>query len=303
MAKSPYSIEDVYKEFGTIDSYFYEDINDGTTSLISKDVINNYCHYENKSGKNKCNDYFEMTSSSVIHLLEKLKDKKGLDYDKLAEYAILWLSFKLNKKPQHKFAKLNEFYTKYIETNNDYNKKINDDDDDSTTYKDIIDTKKDLIDMDIEEISKFDGPFSILYYFYYAISDVVVECEENLNIANSFVNQFKVLNNDSNNIENSSYNKILSTLSDDYNNLINNYDNIKSCNFLPPPELTPQKSPVGNSGQHTTLSPEATPSNSSILNTVIPGLSTFFVIPVFFGIAYKTIYKRKTKKNKEENET
>ncbi|VEV57595.1 CIR protein PIR protein [Plasmodium vinckei vinckei] len=287
MAKPSCDIEKVYKEFGTIDSYFYEEENNGTTSLISKGLIDNYCHYENKSGNGNChNDYFEMTSSSVIHLINNLKGKCGLDFDKLAEYAILWLSFKLNKKPQHKFAKLNDFYNSHIENNKCYNDIIKDSP--SMTYKKIIDTKKDL--MNIKEISKFDGPFSILYYLYYGISDVVIDCGENLKIANSFVNQFNDLNNDPNNKENSSYNKLLSTLSNDYNNLKKLYKK-KSCDFPDPPGLTPQTSPVDNSvkvsGQTFGETSEGTSSNSLIASKLIPALLTFSVIPVFLGVAYK----------------
>ncbi|KEG00573.1 hypothetical protein YYE_04402, partial [Plasmodium vinckei vinckei] len=170
MAKPSCDIEKVYNDIGTIDGYFYENNQNGTASLIYKELIDNYCHYENKSGKNKCNGYFEMTSSSVIHLINNLKEKCGLDYDKLAEYAILWLSFKLNKKPEHKFAKLNDFYNSYIENNKCYIDTIKDST--SMTYKEIINRKKDLMYMDIKEISKFDGLFSILYYLYYAISNV-----------------------------------------------------------------------------------------------------------------------------------
>ncbi|SCL87443.1 Plasmodium variant antigen protein Cir/Yir/Bir, putative [Plasmodium chabaudi adami] len=90
-------------------------------------------------------------------------------------------------------------------------------------------------------------------------------------------------------IENSSYNKLLSTLSNDYNNLKKIYGN-KCTNFKSLPELTPQKIPVGNSAkggeQMLGKTYEATSSSSSILNTVIPVLSTF-AIPVFLGVAYK----------------
>ncbi|KEG00145.1 hypothetical protein YYE_05006, partial [Plasmodium vinckei vinckei] len=277
-----------YNDIGTIDGYFYEDENDGKTYLISKEQIHNYCHYGSSSGNGNChNDYFQMASSSVIHLLKNFKEKYGLDYDKLAEYAILWLSFKLNKKPEHNFAKLNDFYNSYIENNKCYNDIIKDSV--SMTYKKIIDTKKDLMDMDIKEISKFDGPFSILYYLYYGISDVVIDCGKNLITANSFVNQFNDLNNDPNNKENSSYNKLLSTLSNDYNNLKKLYKK-KSCDFPDPPGLTPQTNPADNSvivpGQTFGETSEGTSSNSSIASKLIPALSTF-AIPVFLGVAYK----------------
>ncbi|SCL87480.1 Plasmodium variant antigen protein Cir/Yir/Bir, putative, partial [Plasmodium chabaudi adami] len=204
MTNSSYDIEKVYKEIGTIDGYFYEDENNGTTSLISKDVINNYCDYGSSSGNGKCqNDYLKMASSSVIHLLTNLK-KYGLENDKLAEYAILWLSFKLNKYTTNKFTKLIDFYNSYIVNNKYYNNKIKSND--STTYKEIIDKIKDL--MDIKEISKFNDPFSILFYLYYQLDGGRPDCDTNLSLAKNFAQYFQEPNKDYNNIENSSYNKL-----------------------------------------------------------------------------------------------
>ncbi|VEV56199.1 CIR protein PIR protein [Plasmodium vinckei vinckei] len=293
MGQLSYDIEKVYKEFVTISNYFDED---NVSNLINNPnaPIHNYCHYESNSGDGKCNDYFQMASSGVIHFLNNLKNTNGLDYDKLAEYAILWLSYKLNINSQSSSIKLNDFYTQYIETNNDYNKNLNDSD--SMTYKAIIDKKKNL--MDIKEISKFNDLFSILYYLYYVIRDEDWNCKENLELANKFYNQFKELNNDSNNIEDSSYNKLLSTLSNDYNNLKKTCDYNRCTNFPPLPKIEAKKSSAQNSvvnpvdksvkGSEQLLgqTPEATSSSSSILNTVIPGLS-IFAIPVFLGVAYK----------------
>ncbi|SCL87418.1 Plasmodium variant antigen protein Cir/Yir/Bir, putative, partial [Plasmodium chabaudi adami] len=148
------------------------------------------------------------------------------------------------------------------------------------------------MDMNIKEISKFNDPFSILFYLYNAFHDKNLNCETNLKLAKDFDQYFQEPNKDSNNIENSSYNKLLSTLSNDYNNLKKIYVNENKCpNFQSLPELTPQKIPVDNSvkvsEQPTVLIPEATPSSSSILNTVIPVLSTFSVISLFLGVAYK----------------
>ncbi|SCL84984.1 CIR protein, partial [Plasmodium chabaudi chabaudi] len=149
------------------------------------------------------------------------------------------------------FTNLNEFYTKYIETNNEcYNDKIKDDD--KMTYKNIIDANKDLTNMDIKEISKFNYPFGILFYLHYAYHHDSWNCDKNLGHANSFVTEFKNLNDDPNNIENSSYNKLLSTLSNDYNNLKKIfYDKNDSCEFPSLPQIKPKK----NSAQNIVLNP------------------------------------------------
>eukprot|EP00364_Plasmodium_chabaudi_P000018 XP_016652873.1 CIR protein [Plasmodium chabaudi chabaudi] len=251
MAESSYKIEDVYYEIYTINNYFWED-NDGKLKVNPKwTSIHNYCYYGDTPGKVKCNNYLEMTICSVIYLLKTLKETYKLKDDKIAEYAILWLNYNLNINSNNNFTNLNEFYTKYIETNNNcYNDKTKGDD--TTTYKEIIDANKDLTNMNINEISKFNRPFSILFYLYYAYHHDSSDCNKNFGYAKQFADQFNNLNNDPNNIENSLYNKLLSTLSNDYNNLKNIfYDINDSCEFPSLPQIKPKK----NSAQNIALNP------------------------------------------------
>ncbi|VEV56189.1 PIR protein CIR protein [Plasmodium vinckei vinckei] len=290
MEKSSYDIEKVYKEIGTIDSYFGVKKENGKTSLYYNELIHKYCNYSITSGTGGCDVYFQWANCGFIYLLKLLKDKYNLDYDKLAQYAILWLSYKLNTAPDGCNINLVKFYTEYIEKNYYYNEKIKDNG--STTYKGIIDKKKDF--MNIKEIPKFNALFFILFSSYHFIYDNNFDCTVYLNFVNQFVQYFQELNNDSKNIEKSSFSQILSTLSNDYKNLKNICDNDKSCKIPPIPQLNPKKINA--------LSPESTSSSSSILNIVIPGLSTF-AIPVFLVVAYKTLFKKQIKKNKEENET
>ncbi|EUD69639.1 hypothetical protein YYG_05155, partial [Plasmodium vinckei petteri] len=142
-------------------------------------------------------------------------------------------------KPNNNFTNLNEFYTRYIVNNNSYNEKIKGND--GPTYKAIIDTKKDL--MNIKKITEFSYPFSILFVLYNGIKGNSLDCKIYPNYANNFAEQFEELSKDSNNIEGSLYNKMLSTLSDDYNNLKKIYNNKNSCNFPPLPEIKPKKNP------------------------------------------------------------
>ncbi|CAD2102124.1 CIR protein PIR protein [Plasmodium vinckei petteri] len=293
MAKPSYNIEDVYRAISTINGYFYEEKQNGATIQKTEKIIHDYCHYGKASGNGNCSDYFQKASSGVIHLLKKLKGVSGLECDKLGEYAILWLSYKLLIKPKNNGVNLNHFYTNYIVKNNDYNNKIKDNDNDSLTYKAIIDTKKDL--MNIKKITEFSYPFSILFYLYNVIKGNSLDCKKYPNYANNFAKQFEELSKDSNNIEGSSYNKMLSTLSNDYNNLKKIYDNKNSCNFPPLPEIKPKKKPSENpaeiSGrgfeQISGQTSEVISSSSSISTTLIPGLSVVSAIPVFLGIAYK----------------
>ncbi|CAD2110876.1 PIR protein CIR protein [Plasmodium vinckei petteri] len=273
MEKPSYNIEAVYKDINTINGYF--DVRDGGNVVHSKGPIHKYCPYYNTLGENYCFYYHQMATSGVINLVENLM-KYDLDYDKLAEYAILFLSYKLNENPEYSVRKLNDIYTKNIEKNEYYNNKIKVN---GLTCKEIINRKKNLMNMNINEISKFNEAFSILCKLYNGIINNKLDCTKYPSYPENFANKFKELNDDSNINGNNSYSKLLSTLSDDYNHLKNKYGNDKSCNFLPIPKV---KTPPSK---------------------LIPVLSTFSVIPVFLGIAYKTIYKEKIKKSKEEIET
>ncbi|CAD2091019.1 CIR protein PIR protein [Plasmodium vinckei lentum] len=253
-----YSIEDLYSVFNKIDRYFYEkaDKSEYTDGSIAK-----YCLYRKGPQTNMCYSYLEMASSGVINLLDNLK-KYNLEYDKLAEYAILFLSYKLKQHSEHKSTNLNTVYTKDIEKNNNYNNKIKDN---GPTYKEIIDQKKDLMNMNINEISKFNVLFSILFSFYNENKKNNRDCTNLTQKANEFVQNFIELNEDSNINGNTSYRKLLSTLSNDYDNFkIYFSEKCSHCSDLP------------------TLPEIKTPPSK-----LIPVLSTFSVIPVFLGIAYK----------------
>ncbi|CAD2096740.1 CIR protein PIR protein [Plasmodium vinckei petteri] len=252
MAQPSYNIENVYKDINTINNYFGVEKLEGVGTLqITDNTIHKYCHYGNTP--DKCPDYLEMASSGAIYVLKTLKDKHRLEDDKLAEYAILWLRYKLNQKHPYYNTQLNYFYNNYIVKNKCYNNKIKGNG--SPTYKEIIDTKKDL--MDIKEMTNFSYPFKLLLLLYDKNNNKRGNCIH-FDDAKRFANKFEELNKDYNNIEGSSYNKMLHRLSDDYNNLKN-----KCTDFPPLPEI------------------KTTP------NKLIPVLSTFSVIPVFLGIAYK----------------
>ncbi|CAD2105420.1 CIR protein PIR protein [Plasmodium vinckei] len=271
MAKSSYNIEKVYEEINTINGYF--GVDNGGNVVFSDKILSTYCRYLDNSGF--CRNYLEMASSGVIYVLKTLKEKCNLEYDKLAEYAILWLRYKLNQKDPYFNTKLIDFYTSHIQTNKHYNVKINNSG--NMTYKDIIDTKADL--MNFKEMTKFSYPFKILLLLYDKNKNKnnSRNCAH-LNDAKKFANKFEELNKDSNNIEYSSYNKMLSRLSDDYNNLIN-----KCTDFPPLPKIEPKKNYEQILGQTS----EGTSSSSSISTTLIPALSIVSVIPVFLGISYK----------------
>ncbi|SCL86159.1 Plasmodium variant antigen protein Cir/Yir/Bir, putative, partial [Plasmodium chabaudi chabaudi] len=167
-----------------------------------------------------CANYVEFLSSAVLLLLKYFKVVDDLNNDKLAEYTILWLGYKLNQYPHENITTLNDFYTKHIKTNTYYNEKITNASD-SNTYMGIIDKKQYLMNVDVNTISNFYEAFGILCKIYYELGDEGTKCEKCYKHAEDFVKKFEILNDDSNNTDGSPYRQILSTLSTDYNNLKN----------------------------------------------------------------------------------
>ncbi|EUD69599.1 hypothetical protein YYG_05187 [Plasmodium vinckei petteri] len=243
--------------------------------------FDDYCPPVEGSETGKCNNDEQKVSSSFIGFINMLisnNDKENIESDKLAEYAILWLSYKLNQKAQNSGIKLNDFYTNHIKTHAHYNKKITNCKD-NTTNKEFIDKKKYLMNMDITDISNFYEAFDILCKLYNTCNETSKKCTDCSQNAENFSQKYNKLNEDSNNKSNS-YKNILYNLSTDYNNL-KEYISEKcsdSSNISSFPEIEIPPGPFEII--------EAT-SSSSIASKLIPVLFIFSAIPVFLGIAYK----------------
>ncbi|SCL82204.1 Plasmodium variant antigen protein Cir/Yir/Bir, putative [Plasmodium berghei] len=113
------------------------------------------------------------------------------------------------------------------------------------------------------------------------------DCEKCSNKANKFVEKYEKLYKDYNNTEDSSYIKILSTLSTDYNNLKNKCKNAQDSNFSTLPEIKTKQLSVETSERASVQNFDVTSSISSIVSKFIPVLSTFGTISIFGGISYK----------------
>ncbi|SCL88331.1 CIR protein, partial [Plasmodium chabaudi adami] len=248
------------------------DVKENGSSVIFKGnvMLDPYCPFKSIPKKNECHSYAEMVSSSVLFLLKSLEINYHYEDDlknaKLAEYAILWLSYKLNKYPQNKITTLNDFYTKHIEKNKYYNEEITKSSD-KKTYKDIIYRKHDLMNIGIKEIS-YDA-FKSLCNMYNELDKENQECENCSQKANEFAANFEKLNGNSDITGNSSYRKILYTLSTDYDDFKNDFaEKCSGYSDIP------------------TLSAIKTPLILLIARKLIPVLLAF-AIPIFLGIAYK----------------
>ncbi|SCL95197.1 Plasmodium variant antigen protein Cir/Yir/Bir, putative, partial [Plasmodium chabaudi adami] len=258
--------------FKGIDEKISVNLNNSEFNSDQFSSLNNFCPFLDDGKQQKCNNYEEIVISAFITFLALFKSNDAevdaVEDDKLAEYAILWLCYKLNQNAKNKFLNINEIYNNYIKSIEKY---INGLDGVETfnSCMDIINKKQYLMSMDIKIASNIYKAFEKLCKLY-------TECNEKNNDypscskdASEFVENFEKLNGNSDITGNNSYSQILYTLSTDYNNFKNVWaKKCIQCTDLP------------------TLPKIKMPPGLSIASKLITALS-IFAIPVFLGIAYK----------------
>ncbi|VTZ72723.1 PIR protein [Plasmodium yoelii] len=217
-----------------------------------------------------CNIDDQKLSSGFIALLKLLNDidnNENLEGDKLVEYAILWLSYKLDQKKENETTKLEDFYNKNIKTNSCYDQKINADSN-SKINKSVICKKIESMNIDIKDISNFYDAFKSLCNMSSEIDANDYECNKCLENAGEFFEKCEKLKNAFDINKGSSYLQLLSSLSNDYKKFKEKY-NSKCSN----------------------ISLVACPRSSIIKNTLIAIAITIAIIfiaaSIFLGIAYK----------------
>ncbi|VTZ78665.1 PIR protein [Plasmodium yoelii] len=288
--------------FSSVQTYFSDELtSDGNYYFLS-----NGQHFKEYCNNNICNNNLEKINSACLKLFNAFfgdlnsftnNAKKNTD---VVYYIIIWLSYMLSLKKENGINKLNDFYTEHIEKNTHYNKNIQSVRD-YNCYKEIIDKKNDLLSMDIDNniISNFYKAFKSLCEMYSAFDGRTTNCKKCSEKSDKFVKQYEQLYKDYNNTDNIPYKKILSILSADYNNLINECKGSKDSNFTPLPEISTQdtikhteqtvKSSEETSEQNSAHihNSDITSSSSLIVSKLIPVVSVFAAISIFFGISYK----------------
>ncbi|SCL82580.1 CIR protein [Plasmodium chabaudi adami] len=258
--------------------------NEEGIEIIRDELFDTYCPTNNDAKGRKdgqeghCIGYSETVISAFIYLQETLKSNyspEELESDKLAQYAILWLSYKINQHPSQKFG-TNDIYNNFTEYSYWTSK-----------YNNYIEQIKKY--MDIKDMSKLHEAFILLCNMYTEIDENKSNCTKFSQKASEFVKKFEILNDDLNHIKDSPYSQILLTLSKDYDNFKNccNKKKGESCDFPSLPPIKPTKSSTRNTVEASVQLSEYKPSSSSVENTLIPVLSIFVAIPMFLGIAYK----------------
>ncbi|SCL97807.1 Plasmodium variant antigen protein Cir/Yir/Bir, putative [Plasmodium chabaudi adami] len=287
--------KDLCELINGIDGLIKVEKNDSAVEIISDKILNDYCPNNEKGLKRKtgekgqCIGYNESIISAYISFLknyESANSEEKIESGKLAQYAILWLCYKIN---QHLniTGGIDNIYNEII--GYDYW---------NSNYHSYIEHIKNLKDMDIKIICNFYEAFKILCNIYTEFDEGTQDCNNYLGKAKEFVDKYNELNKDPNITEDSPYYQVWSILSTDYDNFKKKCGNNQSSNFPSLPQIKPAKNSV-----HDSMQSSEDISSSPIATKLIPVLSTFAAIPIFFGIAYKAIFKRKVKKTKEENES
>ncbi|VTZ80313.1 PIR protein [Plasmodium yoelii] len=247
-----------YKEcdaINEIDKYF--DDNTKNPEEYDVNILHMYCP------GNKCSSDEEEIVAGFIMLLNMIGEE-GIDGEKLVEYAILWLSYKLNQKTQNGTTTLNEFYTNRVVKNNKYEENISTN---NNINKDVIENKIKSMNMNIKDVSNFYDAFKSLCNMCSEISaEENTECKKCLENAGEFFEKCEKLKNALDITKESSYSQLWLSLSKDYKNFEGNYNSIW-CDNVP--------------------SVVACPRSSVTKNTLIAIAIIFVAASILLGVSYK----------------
>ncbi|ETB63220.1 hypothetical protein YYC_00250 [Plasmodium yoelii 17X] len=260
--------------------FFPDKLNKGEYEFKEHNFLNSYC------GSDSCDTPFEKINGGCLYLFNQFFGRSDLFKSvansniNIVDYILIWLSYMLNlKEQQRNDSNLPFFYNTTI--NNDRYQKTITDVKEYKNYKELIDKKKYFLDMNKKIISNFYEAFKLLCEMYAEFDDKTQYCAKCSKNAIQFVSKYKEMNQNSDITSNGSYNELLSTLSNDYNNF-KEYCNSKGNKCKDYPDLlTIEKK------QNFAQSSEDTPSSSSITTRLFTVLSIFGAIAFFLGISYK----------------
>ncbi|ETB63493.1 hypothetical protein YYC_00052 [Plasmodium yoelii 17X] len=284
--------KEVCESFQSVWDVFPDTLNKGEYEFKKNNFLTSYC------GDNECKANLEKMNAVFYHLVNKFFGSSGVFNNNVknninaVEYILIWLSHMLNLKDNTGNI-LTNFYKVYIYNQEKYKNPINGVDG-CKNYNDLIYTKKELMEIINEKLSKFYAPFKSLCNMYNAFNETKPNCDKCLNYADEFVKKYNELNGDSSITNDSSRNKLLCTLSNDYDNFKKKYDDIQSCNSSPLPTIKKSEKCVQSFEQSSKQSSHlileqvsGDISSSSIGNKLFTVLSIFGAIAFFLGISYK----------------
>ncbi|ETB59032.1 hypothetical protein YYC_03324 [Plasmodium yoelii 17X] len=267
--------------------------------------LNSYCN------NNNCEGNLDKINAVFLYLVNGLFGPSGVFKDNVknninaVEYIIIWLSHMLNLKDKEGNI-LTSFYNVYIKNQEKYKNTINGVDR-CSNYNDLIYKKNELMNITNEKLSKFYDAFKLLCEMYTQFDEKTSNCTKCSENAKKFAKKYKELNGDSSITNDSSCNKLLCTLSNDYDNFKKNCKDSSSFPTIDKPNIT-SKCPEQTSEQNLRSSAvisEDVASSSSIGSKFFTVLSIFGAIAFFLGISYKYslfgFRKRSQKQHLREN--
>ncbi|SCL87450.1 Plasmodium variant antigen protein Cir/Yir/Bir, putative, partial [Plasmodium chabaudi chabaudi] len=161
--------------------------------------------------------------------LSSINAKSNID---IVHYIVIWLIYMLRLKNNDQIDNVMKFYNHFINPDQSYISAI-EDTNAYNIYKKLIDNKLYLMIGGINDISKFYDAFKSLCNMYNGFDDDDSDCTQCLDDAKKFAKKYETLFNDTD-TEGSLYSQILSILSTDYYNFINQCYEIKEgCGRFP----------------------------------------------------------------------
>ncbi|EAA22182.1 putative yir3 protein [Plasmodium yoelii yoelii] len=260
--------KEVCKKFQDLTTNLKYDSNNNNLKFKDDDTFKEYCTGE-KSGENtdkNCDKNTDKINAGCLFLFNEIFGNStsfsfiAKGNTNIVEYIMIWLSYMLNFKKIEENDTIKHFYETYITKDDRYITDINNVSG-YKSYRDLIDKKQNLMSIYVKDMSKFYYVFTLLCMMYGEFDEKNLNCYSFSEIANDFAKKYDELNEDYNDGKGSPYNQLLSTLSNDYNNLKN------KCNNFP-----------------------SLPTYSRrlvIKRTLIPIAFIFVTVSIFLGISYK----------------
>ncbi|EAA22899.1 uncharacterized protein PY17X_1471001 [Plasmodium yoelii] len=295
---------EVCKRFENVREWLPDKLIGGKYKFNDNKSLNNKCNNDNFSN-NYCNNNdfqsdLNRISAGCLYLLDEFIKDCGVNPSpvkniiNIVDYILIWLSYMLNLDKSEEKDNINDFYITYIYNCDKYNKKIYELTD-YKDYKDLLDKKNYVLNMDSNDVPKFYKAFKSLCELYTEFDKNKSNCTNCSEKAEEFVKTYKELYEDHSSNKDSSNSKVLCTLSNDYDNFKKKYDESEYSKSSPLPTIETEKiseicSEQTSKKTHATgyeEFSEVTLSESSLVSKLFIVLSIFGAIAIFLGISYK----------------
>ncbi|VTZ82006.1 PIR protein [Plasmodium yoelii] len=288
----------VCEKFQEVRNSLSDELSSGSYKFNDVEFLNKYCD------SNTCQSDLDKISAGCLYLLDQFYKNGGIlpppakNNINIVDYILIWLNYMLNLGKSKEKDNIQDFYRDYIYNYDKYKMEINELSD-YDNYKKLLDKKNDVLNMDSKIVPKLYKAFKSLCEMYTEFDENKEDCTNYSEKAKEFVKQYEKLYEDYNKTKDSSYKKVLCTLSADYDNLIKKCNDTQCCKTSPLPTIETEKIPENCSEQtsektygtgYDELSgeiSEVTLSESSLVSKLFIVLSIFGAIAIFLGISYK----------------